>query len=187
MISWRWIVGDGPAVVISPPSGPRANAVITRSILPASRTPIGLNSIPSGAAAAWITPNWAAPAAIETSRNTPTRDAHARHPRRDLPEQLQPFPAHGVFELTESGGVTARPCKIFDETGSDRIGDPNEHDRHGTGRLQQRTCRRTAGGENDVRRQRHKLDRVSAGIVRFAQSPAVLDSQVITFAPPQFL
>ena len=66
------------------------------------------------------------------------KDRRARHARRDLLEQLQPFPAQAVFELHEAGGVAARPRQALDEAGADRIGDIREHDRHGAGRLQQR-------------------------------------------------
>ena len=44
-------------------------------------------------------------------------------PRRDLFEQLQPFPAQAVFELHKAGGVAARPRQAVDEAGADRIGD----------------------------------------------------------------
>ena len=48
---------------------------------------------------------------------------HSRHARRDLLEQLQPFPADAVFENAETGGVAARPRQAVDEAGADRIGD----------------------------------------------------------------
>ena len=34
----------------------------------------------------------------------------ARDARRDLLKQLQPFPADGIFERSETGSVTAGPC-----------------------------------------------------------------------------
>ena len=38
-----------------------------------------------------------------------SKDRHSRHARRDLFEQLQPFPAEAVFERRKAGGVAARP------------------------------------------------------------------------------
>ena len=52
--------------------------------------------------------------------------ANDRRPReagRDFLEQLQPFPAHAVFEVGEAGGVAARLCQTTDEAGTDRLGD----------------------------------------------------------------
>ena len=63
------------------------------------------------------------------------KDCHSRHARRDLLEQLQPFPAHAEFEQDEAGDVAARPRKTLDEAGADRIDGVREHDRHGAGRL----------------------------------------------------
>ena len=51
------------------------------------------------------------------------KDRRSRHARRDLLEQLQPFPAHAVFERDKTGGVAARPRQAVDEAGADRIGD----------------------------------------------------------------
>src|SRR5207245_11270512 len=100
---------------------------------------------------------------------------HPRHARCDLFEHLQPFPARGVFGLTEPGGVAARARQTLDESGADRAGSQDEYDRHGAGRLQQWTRARAALREDNVRRQLDKLGRVSAGVVRFAQGIAVVD------------
>src|SRR5262245_50258416 len=56
---------------------------------------------------------------------------YPRHARRDLFEQLQPFPADAVFEQEETGGVAARPRQAFDKTPADRIDEIDEHDRDG--------------------------------------------------------
>jgi hypothetical protein len=48
------------------------------------------------------------------------KDHHLLHMRRDLLEQLQPFPAHAVFVNGEPGRVAARMCQARDETGADR-------------------------------------------------------------------
>ena len=66
------------------------------------------------------------------------KDRRARHARRDLLEQLQPFPAHAVFEQEETGDIAARPRQAIDEAGADRIDDIREYDRHGAGHPQQR-------------------------------------------------
>src|SRR5262249_48559545 len=112
---------------------------------------------------------------------------HPRHARRDLFEQLQPFHADGVFKRTKSSNVAARARQTLDETGADRIGNVGEHDRHGAGRLEQRTRAHAAAGEYDVRRERDQLCRVFASIVYFAQRHAVVDPQVIAVVPSQFL
>ena len=100
------------------------------------------------------------------------KDRRARHARRDLLEQLQPFSRQAVFELHEAGGVAARPRQAIDEAGADRIGDDREHDRHGAGRLQQRPHGRGASGQDDVRRERDQFRRVSANVVGIAGAPA---------------
>src|SRR5262249_49202182 len=56
---------------------------------------------------------------------------YPRHARRDLFEQLQPFPADAVFEQEETGGVAARPRQAFDKISADRIDEVGEHDRGG--------------------------------------------------------
>ena len=50
-----------------------------------------------------MTPNSAFPEGLTASRNS-----YPVHTRRDLLEQLKPFPSHAVFETHKSGGVTAR-------------------------------------------------------------------------------
>jgi hypothetical protein len=45
---------------------------------------------------------------------------------------------------------------------------------------------RTAGNDDEVRRQRDQLGHVAANIVGFAQDPAVFDRQVIAAAPAEF-
>ena len=107
------------AVTIRPPFGARANAVTARSISPASRTLIGLTSIPNDGATDWMTANWPIPAVYGGI----PKDRRSRHARRDLFEQFQPFPAQAVFELHKAGGVAARPRQAIDEAGADRIGD----------------------------------------------------------------
>jgi hypothetical protein len=63
------------------------------------------------------------------------KDRRSRHARRDLLEQIQPFPAQAIFILDKAGGVAARPRQAIDEAGADRISDKREYYRHGAGRL----------------------------------------------------
>ena len=155
-------------VTIRPPFGARANAVTARSISPASRTSTGLISTPNDGATDCIAANWPIPA----GHGGIPKDRRSRHARRDLLEQLQPFRAHAVFELSEAGRVAARPRQALDEAGADRIGDLHEHDRHGAGRLLQWPDGRAANGQDDVRRERDQFRRVSANCVGIAGAPA---------------
>ena len=82
------------AVTIRPPFGERAKAATARSISPASRTLTGFTSTLSDGATAWMAANWPIPEAMVGI----PKDRRSRHARRDLLEQLQPFPAHAVFE-----------------------------------------------------------------------------------------
>jgi hypothetical protein len=54
------------------------------------------------------------------------KDCGPCHARRDLFEQLQPFPTHAVLENREPSRVAARPCQARDETGTDWIDDLHE-------------------------------------------------------------
>jgi hypothetical protein len=92
------------------------------------------------------------------------KDGHAPRARRNLFNQFQPFPAQGVFKLQKSSGVAARPRQAVNEAGADRIASNREHDRHGAGRLQQRSHGRGAMGQDDVRRERGQFRRVSANV-----------------------
>ena len=58
----------------------------------------------------------------------------ARDLRRDLLEQLQPFPADAVFEIGETGDVASRPRQTGNEAAADRVDGIDEHDRQGAGR-----------------------------------------------------
>ena len=90
----------------------------------------GMTSTRSDGATAWITANWPAPQLRGIAKNR-----HARHARRDLLKQLQPFPAMLNSKMHETGDIAARPRQTVDEARADRIGDGREHDRHGAGRL----------------------------------------------------
>jgi hypothetical protein len=111
----------------------------------------------------------------------------ARHPGRDLLEQLQPFAAQAVFELDEAGGVAARPRQARDEAGTDRVGDAGEHDWQGARCLQQRRQRRGARHQEDVGRERDQFMRVFARVSSISPAPAVFDPQVAALGPAQLL
>jgi hypothetical protein len=136
----------------------------------------GFTSTRSDGAAAWIAPNWPVPAGW-------VGDRRSRHARRDLLEQLQPFPADAVFESHETRGVAARPRQAVDEAAADRIDDDREHDRHGAGRLQQRPHWSGAMGQDDVRRERGQFRRVSANLGGIGAGPAGVDPHVAADDP----
>ena len=69
---------------------------------------------------------------------------HASH-------QERPLSAHAIFVSDEPGSVASWTCEIFDETGTDRIGDVHEDDWDGAGRLHYRTNRRTANRHDYIR------------------------------------
>ena len=50
----------------------------------------------------------------------------ARHIRRNLLKQLEPFPADIEFEVGEAGGIAPRSSKAFNETAPDCVGNLNE-------------------------------------------------------------
>src|SRR6516164_4007047 len=73
MITSRWKNAAAPAATIRPPFEGCVNAVMARSVSPASRTLIGRTSTPSDEAEAWIAANWPAPAAMAGFRRNATR------------------------------------------------------------------------------------------------------------------
>ena len=106
------------------------------------------------------------------------KNRHACHTRRDLLEQLQPFPTQRIFVEGKARGVAARPRQAIDKAGADRIGDTHEHNRHGAGRLQQRPNDRRTSGHDDVGRERGQFRRVLANVVGIGRGPADVDPHV---------
>src|SRR5262245_15049875 len=51
--------------------------------------------------------------------------------RRDLLEQLKPFPGQAVFKLYEAGCIAAGPRQAVDEAVADRVNALSENDWHG--------------------------------------------------------
>ena len=76
----------------------RAKAATARSISPASRTLIGAHLHPERRRHGLDRGKLADPGGYGGITN----DGRSRHTRRDLFEQLQPFPAQAVFERDES-------------------------------------------------------------------------------------
>ena len=116
-----------------------------------------------------------------------SKDGHARHARRDLFEQLQPFRAQTIFELHEAGGVAARPRQAVDEAGADRIGDDPRTQSARCGSPVATVPRRRAAGHDDVRRERDQFRRVFANVVGIACGPARVDPHVAAVSPAQLL
>src|SRR5262245_58750170 len=50
------------------------------------------------------------------------KNRRTRHAGLDLLEQLQPFPGHAEINLSETGGIAARPGEACDIAGAHRIG-----------------------------------------------------------------
>ncbi len=68
-------------------------------------------------------------------------EGRARHSRRNLLEQLQPFPTYAVFKQRETGGVAARPRQTLDEPAPNWVGDQREDNWDRAGRPLQRPQR----------------------------------------------
>src|SRR5262249_60655265 len=111
---------------------------------------------------------------------------HSRQARHHLLEKFQPLPAYAVLNSHETGDIATRTRQAVDETGTDRIDDRREYDRHRAGRLQQRPHRRAALSQNDFRRERDQFRRVSADVVSFASGPASVDPNVAADDPARF-
>ncbi len=63
----------------------------------------------------------------------------------------------------------------------------HEHDRYGTGRLQQRPQSRGASCQDDVWRELNQFGRIFANAIGIARPPAGLDPHVAAVGPPQLL
>ena len=114
---------QAPAARSDRRSAPRANAATARSISPASRTSIGLNSTPSEGAADWMAPNWPIPAAMAGSRSTAARVTAGAISLSSSSH----FAADAVFGLRKAGGVAAWPRQAISKAGArqDRRPDAN--------------------------------------------------------------
>ena len=84
------------------------------------------------------------------------------------------FPPKPYSKLHKAGDVAARSRQAVDEAGADRIAEHRKHNRHGAGRLQQRSYSRGAIGHDDVWRERGQLCCV------FANTAALLVAQRVS-------
>jgi hypothetical protein len=91
------------------------------------------------------------------------------------------------FIMLLGGAVAAWPRQAIDKAGADRIGNDHEHDRHGTGRLQQWRRTRIAGDEDDIRRQLDQFGRIGAKAIGIARGPAGLDLDIAPDSPARLL
>src|SRR6516225_1684889 len=177
MISSRWVTADELAVMMTPPFGSCANAARARSFSLASRESIALNSTPDDDAADWIAANWPIPAAIEGSRS------YSLHIRHKFLKQFEPFSADAVFVCGKSGGIASGPCHASDEPRTNWVDDIRKHNRHAASDPQQRLHALTAGGKDDVRRQRDQFFCVSAIAIDIVCGPAGVSAHVAALCP----
>src|SRR5207249_6581004 len=68
-----------------------------------------------------------------------------------LLEKFQPFRADAEFEVHETGGVTAGPGQVLDQSERDRIADVDEYDRCCARRLVQWQRGSIARGHENIR------------------------------------
>ena len=106
--------------------------------------------------------------------------------RRNLFEQLQPFPAHAVFGIREAGRIAARSRQALGKAAADGVGDPREHDRHGACRPQH-ILGRAADDEDDVGRERGQFRRMLTHALVIACAISILDRYVVSDLPTQLL
>src|SRR5262249_46819276 len=92
-----------------------------------------------------------------------------------------------VFEHHEAGSVATGSRKALDIAGTDRIGNDHEYDRHGTGRLEERSRGRASTSEDDVGRKRDQFRHVSTYLGGIARGPADVNVQVAVLYPAPLL
>src|SRR5262245_26494113 len=107
--------------------------------------------------------------------------------RRDFLEQFNPLRCQIVLERKEAGGIAARPRHACDIAVSDRIRGVNKYDRDRARGLQNRGQRRSARGEDNVRRNGRKLRCVPLKKVWLARGPSIVDLHIPPVDPTQRL
>src|SRR5262245_54819401 len=112
---------------------------------------------------------------------------HARHARRDLLKQLRPFPRQTIFELHKAGGIAARLRQASNQARSDGIGNDYKHNWHGASYLVQPLHGRAAYCQNDIWRKCDQLFRFSASFFDITSAPAIVEPNVTSVRPAQFL
>src|SRR5262245_32022174 len=132
MITSRGSAAGAPPATIRPPFEDCANAVMARSVSPAS-----LADRPHLHPERWGRSLDRAELARPRRYGGILKECHSLYAGRDLLEELQPFSADAVFIKHKTSSITAWPGESFDEAGAHRFGELHEHDRHSAGRLQQ--------------------------------------------------
>ena len=113
-------------------------------------------------------------------------DRHPRNAWRDLLEQLQPFPAHTVFD--RANPVALPPGRARLATKPPPTGSMTPQTRSASGGSPVATpYNRVRRANDDVRRERDQFCCVSAKAVGIARAPAVVDPHVAAGDPAQFL
>jgi hypothetical protein len=114
-------------------------------------------------------------------------DRHARHTRRNLFEKLRPFPAQRVFELHEACDVAAWARKATNVPGTNRVDGLSEYDGHSAARASRCFDRLSPSRQDEIRRQCNQFRRISVESLGSTSSPANLEPDVASLAPPQLL
>src|SRR6476661_7923876 len=109
------------------------------------------------------------------------------HARRDLFEQLQPFPAHRILEAGESGDVSSGLRQALDEPLADRIDDQREHDRYRGGPLAQCSQYLWAVGQDHVRHHADEFRGVFLYEFRIGRTKAIVEMDIAAGYPAQRL
>src|SRR5262249_38994598 len=132
MMRSRCRITGPPAVTITPLFGNRANSATPRSISPALRTPIGVNSTPRDGATDWMAPHWPVPPGSAASRMIAARVT----PGASSLSSSSHFPP--ILYSVNRKPVALPPRQAVDDAGGgDRVADVREHEGHGAGGLLQ--------------------------------------------------
>src|SRR3954469_17159650 len=115
------------------------------------------------------------------------KNRYPRHIRRNLLQQLQPFPGETVFELRKAGNVCTWMGHAFDQTGTNRVDDLQANDRNGRGRPRYRGGDDAAFSYDHVRRQSDEFRDVSADQLRFGFGRPIIELNVGALDPSQIL
>src|SRR5262249_9497989 len=178
MITSRGTRCAAAAGTIKPPFVGRASAVMARSISPAPRTSIGRTSTPSDGAKACIAPNWPGPAATAGVCRNATRFTPGAISLSSS-NHLAPMPYSNSMKPVALPPGRARVSTKPAPTGSAN----HEHDRHGTGRLQQGPRGCAANSQDDVGRECNQFRCVSANALGVARAPTDVNPSIAAVDP----
>ena len=106
--------------------------------------------------------------------------------RRNLPEQIHPFPENGEFVDLKAGYIASRSCKTLDETAAYRIADITEHNRDGVRLLFKRAPNGSGASDNNFALQPYKLSRSGLHAIWITTVRAIFNLQIVAFNPPEF-